>query len=409
MRGGYSRVAVSGEGMAAAAVNAENVAFRGMMAPHAARESEFWIHMFFGYERDALNLARDEARAVFEKTGTKPEVMSSDNLSTFTGELGRALRLILEEKEILFFAVLQWLVIAVGYLVWTQVLDWIPDSVWEEVRRKDSGITFTLVNLVLLGWSFLVVAAASYPLSLLNAAITAAHYQRSAGHPSTIAGCLELAYRNLPKLWVFTTIDAWITVNAIVDRMPRRRGTRTALDELLYYTWKIGTMGVVPSLVAGRGFFDAAKESAALLAAKPGRAIGIRMGYSLLCWVIGVLAYLGGLAFVMNFGARVGGPNGVYNFYVLLAVPIVVAVGVTAVLLRPLYLIVVAQLYTEVVPVERHAALSAAGGKSQLVAFVFACLLCALFALYFFGDQLGVRDWIETLAERDLRGAGKPH
>lgn len=360
--------------------------------------------MPFAAERAALNVARDEAKGLFERTGEKPEVLSEKNLSTFTGELGGAFRLILEEKEILFFAALQWLVIAASYLVWVQVLDWIPDSVWEEVRKKDNKASFTLLNLVLTGWSFLVVMVASYPIAICNAAITSVHYLRSAGEPSTIARCLDLAFRNLPRLWLFTTIDAWITVNAILDRLPRKRNNRTALDELLYYAWKIGTMGVVPALTAGKGFLDSAKDSVAVLAARPGRAIGIRMGYSLVCWCVGVLAYLGALAYAMS-ASGFGGPKAVYNFYVLMALPIFVSSALVAVLLRPLYLVMVARLYTEVIPVERMQPLRREQGKLDLVGLVFAVLACTLLALYFFGDQLGLRGWIESLAERDMRGA----
>lgn len=62
--------------------------------------------MPFAAEREALEAAREEAKAFFDKTGE----MSEENLSTFTGELGNAFRLILAEKEILFFAALQWFV-----------------------------------------------------------------------------------------------------------------------------------------------------------------------------------------------------------------------------------------------------------------------------------------------------------
>ncbi len=200
--------------------------------------------MLFASQREALNVARNDAREIFDKIGTKPKVLSAQNFSTFWGELGYSLKLILAEKEIVFFAALQWLVIGLAYLIWTQILDWIPDHVWDELRRSsDDRVTFTLTNLVFLGWSFFVVAVASYPISLLNAAMTAAHYLRSAGQTSTIAKCLNLAFKNLGRLWVFTTIDAWITVDAILDRLPRKRGRRTAFDELLYYAWKIGTIG----------------------------------------------------------------------------------------------------------------------------------------------------------------------
>ncbi|MGE0212406.1 MAG: hypothetical protein AB7S41_11985 [Parvibaculaceae bacterium] len=358
--------------------------------------------MFFASEREALNVARTRARDIFDKTGEQPKILSGKNLSTFFGELGYAVKLVVEEREILFFAALQWVVIGLGYTIWTQVLDWIPDSAWEEAGRDDSDVKFTFLSLALTAWSFFVVAVASYPISLLNAAITAAHYLRGSGQESTIARCLGLALRNLGRLWVFTTIDAWITVDAILDRMPRKRGRRTALDEALYYAWKIGTIGVVPSLVAGRGYTSAVRDSIALLREKPVRAIGIRMGYSLICWIIGITAYIGGFYYFAAFGAHIGGENEVYDFYVLMAVPIVIAVGVTAVLVRPFYLVMVARLYTDVVKVGEDATALTAGRKFDTPAFIFAMLLTVLIAAYFFGDQMGLRDLIESLAARDM-------
>jgi hypothetical protein len=361
--------------------------------------------MFFASQREALNVARTEAREIFERSDKKPKILSVQNVSTFASELGYALKLIVEEKEIIVFAVLQWLVIGAAYLIWTQILDWIPDSVWNEAGRSDSEVQFTLLNLALLGWSFFVVAVASYPISVLNAAMTAAHYLRSSGQASTITKCLSLATKNLGRLWVFTTIDAWITVDAIVDRLPKKRNRRTALDELLYYAWKIGTIGVVPALVAGKGYVEAAKDSVSLLRANPARAIGIRMGYSLICWIIGIVAYIGSFYYFIAFGDRRGGVNEVYNFYVLMAVPIFVAVGATAVLVRPFFLVMVSKLYTDVITIDSEASTPAPDTKFDTRAFVFAILLCVLLAFYFFGDQLGIRSLIEFLAARDIRGA----
>lgn len=360
--------------------------------------------MFFSSQREALNVAREEAKEVFDTSGTKPKVLSAQNLSTFWQELGYSFKLILDEKEIFFFAALQWVVIGLAYVVWTKVLDWIPDQVWDEVGRSgDDRVSFTLLNLGLLGWSFFVVVVASYPISILNAAMTATHYLRSAGQSSTIAKCFNLAFKHLGRLWVFTTIDAWITVNAILDRLPRKRGRRTAFDELLYYAWKIGTIGVVPALVAGKGYIEAAKDSVSLLRNKPARTIGIRMGYSLICWAIGVAAYVGGAFYLMAFRGHAERVNEVYNFYLLMAVPIVLAAGVTAVVVRPFYLVMVSKLYTDVVPIDRDAVTLTVGRKFDALALVFAILLCALLAFYFFGDQLGISGWIESLAARDIQ------
>jgi hypothetical protein len=202
--------------------------------------------MLFAAQRAELEEAQKAARTIFDQTGTKPKLLSVENISTFWNEFGYAVRLVFEEKEIIFFAALQWLVIGAAYTIWTQILDWIPDRLWEEVRKSEGEGSYTLINLALLGWSFFVVLVASYPISVLNAAMTAAHYLRNAGQISTIAKCFNMAFKNLGRLWVFTTIDAWITVNAIVDRLPRKRNNRTALDELIYYAWKIGTIGEKP-------------------------------------------------------------------------------------------------------------------------------------------------------------------
>ena len=167
--------------------------------------------MLFRAQRRMLNTARDEARAILEKSDEKPRAFRSGNLPTFFAEARYSARLIFEEPEIFVFALFQWLVIATAYVMWTQALDWIPDSVWNaisESRRSTDIPEFYLVNLFLLGWSFFVVLVASYPISLLNAAMASAHYLRNSGQSSTAAKCLTLASRNMGRLWAFTTIDA---------------------------------------------------------------------------------------------------------------------------------------------------------------------------------------------------------
>lgn len=362
--------------------------------------------MIFSAAREELSIAQRQAQDIFDKTGAHPRVLSAANLDTFFGELRYAIRLVFEEKEILVFALMQWAVIAIAYMIWVQILDWIPDSVWEHVGKDDNDFEFSLLNAVLTAWSFLVVAAASYPISLLNAAMTAAHYLRSAGQPSTVGRCLALASRNLWKLWIFTTIDAWITVDAILDRIPSKNNKRTALDEALYYAWKIGTIGIVPALVAGKGFTDAAKDSVSLLAAQPAKAIGIRMGYSLICWIVGILTYFGAVLYLMNYGTGiVGKPNEVYNFYVFIAAPIVIAVGVTAVLIRPFYLVTVSKFYTDTVPVDAATTQHTGEGGINALTLSFALLLGALLAFTFFGEQLGMYDFIAWIASLDYARA----
>lgn len=358
--------------------------------------------MVFENAHKELQQAQTEAQAILTEDH-KPELFSSQNVSTFCGQLRYSIKLIVEEKEIIVFAILQWVAIIIGYLLWTQVLDWIPDRAWKEVGHSNDRhdrCAFMLLNLVLIGWSALIVELVSYPISLFSAAMVAAHYLRHSGQLSTFERCLRLAGRNLGKLWVFTAIDAWITVNAILDRLPRKNHTRTATDEFLYYAWKIGTVGVFPGLVSGKGFADAVTDSLSLLKKEPTRMIGIRMGYSLICWIIGIVAYVAAIFFFCAFGGA-RGANEVYNFYFLMVVPIFFAVGITAVLVRPFYLIMTARLYTDTTPAFPIQSEEAPTGGAALM-LIFALLLCLVVATVLFGDHLGIVGWIESMADKDI-------
>ena len=336
----------------------------------------------------AFFTARNHAQGVLAASNTKPKVLSLKNFTAMRQDVTYAARLMMQEKEILLFAALQWVVVGLAYLMWTQVLDWIPDSVWAEVARASAENRDTpgaLASLAIWGWSLLIIATAAYPLALLNAAIVASHYLRSSGQPSTIAACFKLASKNLAKIWLFTAMDGIVTASAILDRLPKKRGRRTALEEAAYYAWKIATVGALPSLVSGKGFVDAANESVWLLEDQPVRTIGIRMGYSLVCWIIGVLAYAGAIVTVMLFGAPLNGENLVYHFYVLMGAPIFIAVGITS-LIRPIFVIAIAKIYTDVVPVNveiEGTVVVQPANEIDWPTLVFAMLLGIVLALYF--------------------------
>lgn len=336
----------------------------------------------------AFFTARNHAQGVLASSNTKPKVWSLQNFAAMRQDVTYAVKLMKQEKEILLFAGLQWLVIGVAYLMWTQVLDWIPDSVWAEVARasaENRDAPGDLASLAIWGWSLLIIATAAYPLALLNSAIVASHYLRSSGQPSTAAACVKLASKNLAKVWLFTAMDGMVTASAIVDRLPKKRGRRTAAEEAAYYAWKIATVGALPSLVSGKGFVDAANESVWLLEDQPVRTIGIRMGYSLVCWIIGVLAYAGAILTIMLFGAPLSGANWVYHFYVLMGAPIFIAVGLVS-LIRPIFVIAISKIYTDVVPVNveiEGTVVVQPENEIDWPTLVFAMLLGIVLALYF--------------------------
>jgi hypothetical protein len=333
----------------------------------------------------AFFTARRQAQSIFAASGTRPRLLSLSHFSLLRQDFAYAIKLMMQEKEILLFAALEWLVVGFAYLLWIQAFAWIPDSVWAEAARADDSrdAISGVMSIGLWGWSLLVVATAAYPIALLNASIVAAHYLRSSNQTSTIPACLALASTNLGRVWLFTAMDAVVTVNAILDRLPRKHGKRTVSEEASYYAWKIATAGTLPSLVAGNEFLMASKESIRLLEDQPVRTIAIRMAYSLLCWIIGVAAYAGAVLFLMMFGAPPAAENWLYHFYVLMGAPVFFAVGVTS-LLRPLFVIVIAKIYTEVIPVNVEGGLTVVEPEKtvDIPLIVFVMLLCFALTLY---------------------------
>jgi hypothetical protein len=375
---------------------------------------------FFSVER-MLSPMTGEAADVIRKNGGASGIKTGRHIGSFFGNLGGVFRLIREEPEILLFALLQWGCITLAYMGWVQALDWIPDSVWEEVRRandedRDSG--FALVNLFLIGWSFVMVVCVSFPLSILSAGMVAVHALRHEGYESTFFYALWRGMRNVGQQWVFTSVDAWITVKAIFDRLPKKnnRHRRTIADEVLYYAWKLGTMGIVPAMVYGHGLLGAAKDSLVMIKRAPGRAIAIRFGYSGICWIVGIATYVAAMIYGCAMGLNSDSENFIYTFYFYMTVPIFISVGVISVLVRPFFLLMVAKLYTDVM--EPKGLLDGAAGaevKSMEdtapvwpVFFFAGAILFAVLTAIFMADEIGLTAWIERLAAEDFARIAEP-
>lgn len=336
---------------------------------------------FVGEEMDAFLTQQDVDR----------DVWRDGNMSEFGSRAGNALGLILEEKEILVFSMLQWAAIAAGYYLWVQMLGWIPIEVWE----SDSKIYDIPLNLAFLAWSFLCVMLVAYPISILTAAMGAAHFLRRQGEVSTVAACLAVATQNSRRLWTFHTIDGWVTVDMILERLPKRdyaisAGER-AIQESLYYAWKVGTIAVPSALLAGRGLVAAARESMSLVMSRPWDVIKLRGGYSAVCWFIGSATYVLAIVFFVKNPELFESEHGVFTFYYWMGVPILTAVGVIKLFVRPLFVIASCQLYSDYLD-ERGEIVRVEGlpGRwvSTFVAFLLFCLLVAVVFLY--REELGL-------------------
>lgn len=312
--------------------------------------------------------------------------------------------LIFLEKEILTFAVLQWACIGAGYLLWVQMLGWIPDHVWQRAAAERSA---GLPDLVLLLWSFVCVGVTAFPLGVLSGCMGAVHFLHRQGRESTIVECLKMVLPRVWPLWIFHWIDGWWTVTRILDRLPKKNDrsgpAARALREAMYYAWKLATIGILPGLVTGRGLADAGRRSVDLVRVKFADAAFLRGGYSAACWVLGVGAYIATILLFWKFpelASRYAPVSArIYRVYFWAAVPILSAAGVVLLFLRPIYIISSCDIYANYVR-ERGENLMlppppGAGRKSDMAAFVAACVLAAgLLLAVKYRFELGLMGWL---------------
>lgn len=335
-------------------------------------------------EFNQLKFIRDEVHG-FHGVSKKPP----GGIAKFLSRTGYALRLCCQEKEILVFAALQWTAIGIAYLLWVQMLDWIPEEVWRRAAKSEDT---SIADWILLAWSFVCVGVAAYPIGILSGCMGAAHFLRRQGRESTIAACLKLVLPHSGPLWAFHWIDGWITVQQILYRLPRKRDTRTpaerARSEALYYAWKLGIAGVLPGILAGKDLIAAGKSSIVFLKDNFLEVAALRAGYSALCWVVGITSYVG--AFFLFAVVDIAPPQEetyrhIYEFYLVAAAPILIAAGMVLLLLRPVYLLALCDLYADHVEKRGEAASLPPGPEkatSMLVAFAALCAFVGTVFIY---------------------------
>jgi hypothetical protein len=339
-----------------------------------------------------LDFIGNKAKKHLMEQDVDTSVWTLENVGAFVRSSAYAIRLIFTEKEILLFSILQWVAIGVAYLIWVQIIGWIPMGVWE----SDSDNAGTVINVVLLGWSLVCVALAAYPIAVLTAAMGAAHFLREQGQPSTIAACLKLALPNSKKLWMFHFADGWLTVMRILDRLPKRNKGSAAIraaKEAAYYAWKVGTIAMPAALLTGKGLRAAGEDSLALVKARLGDVVKLRGGYSVACWIVGVFAYIGAFFFIGSVGAFDDPVHPMFAVYLWAAVPILIAVGIINLFIRPIYVIASCKYYSDLL-IEQGEIVEFENlpgrGTSAFVAF--AVLAIILGFVFVFRQQLGLMD-----------------
>lgn len=341
-----------------------------------------------------FNNVRDKIR-LLDIPGGRPG--KTEQVKAFFSHVVYAYRLIMQEKEIITFAVLQWSAIAVGYYLWVQMLDWIPPEVWKSAAESDDG--GSIADGILIAWSFVCVGVAAFPLSIFSACMGAVHFLRRQGKPSTIAACLNIVLPKAWSLWIFQWIDGWITVRQILIRLPKKRDRmnswQKARGEALYFAWKLGTIGILPSLITGRGLVESCQQSILVVRHKAKEAVALRGGYSVLCWIVGIASYLGTIVFFHVFEDLLPRHKemheSVYTFYFWAAVPILVAVGIIQLFLRPIYVIASCDIFSDYLDGKNEKViLPVAPSKSKSALVGFIILVIILIIIFLYRHELGV-------------------
>jgi len=340
-----------------------------------------------------IDFIRDEIKNIPD-VDKKP----SGGIGSFGSKIAYAISLGLKEKEIFFFGLLQWASIGIAYLLWVQMLDWIPEDVWRSASRS-SGIS--MVDFVLLAWSFLCVGVAAFPVGILTGCMGATHFLHKQGRESTVATCLKLVLPQSWSLWAFHWIDGWITVMQILDRLPKKTGRiNPALSEKLYYAWKLGVSGILPSIVTGNNLIKSGENSVIFVKDNFLEVAKLRVGYSALCWIVAIGAY-GGVILLFSVVDIAPKSDAIYGYvfiyYFWAAVPLLTAVAIMMLLLRPIYVLALCDLYSDHLHKKGETVELPDNPPKSISAIIAFCGTCIILAVvYWYRIELGVVDLLSV-------------
>lgn len=139
------------------------------------------------YSLNRLSFVRKKIIRLPGLDESKPEQKTA--IKFFLWRARYSVKLLWLEKEIITFALLQWASIAIGYILWIQMLNWIPEEIW--LRDRDSE-NFSVIDIALFAWSFVCIGVAAFPLGLFSGCMGAAHFLHHQGRSSTVAACLRI-------------------------------------------------------------------------------------------------------------------------------------------------------------------------------------------------------------------------
>lgn len=314
------------------------------------------------------------------------------SIGSFFTSIAASLRFIFTEKENIVFALLQWATIALVYFIWIQGLSWIPEEIWKNDTEN------TAANLILLVWSLACVGLAAFPLGILTACMNASCLLRFQNKESTFTDCMKAAFSRAGTLWIFSWIDGWWTVKRILERLPKKND-RTLRSvkierEIIYQLWKMISLGFIPALLYGRSFKDACKDSLFLLKKRFLPLIKLRLGYSFVCWIVGIGCYAGTVLFFCYMD-KMPDEYDIYSWYFYAGFPLILALLIIIILFRPLYIISACRIYINYACDEGITPnLPQRTSAFTNILVIFLCFAAIIGVVLLFHQQLGIDSFI---------------
>ncbi len=306
--------------------------------------------MFFKRYRSQMNnLKADVANSFDEIKNYKVSKRSA--IRYFMDRAVYSVKLIFTEREIIVFALLQWIVIILGYYLWVGVIDIIPAEFW----KRSEGCTDncgSIGDVIITAWSFICVGLVTFPLGILSSCMGVAHFFHKRGEESTILKCLAVVLPRSGSIWLFSWIDGWWTLNRMAERMDRKVPVlQRAFKEALYYAWKIITVPMLPVLLNKQGIGNCTAHLIDVLRHKIKHIIILRIAYSALCWVVGILGYISSLSLFFAFpnllDSNLAAESQVFAIFFWIGVPILISAGLVILILRPIFLISAFDIYSD--------------------------------------------------------------
>lgn len=347
-----------------------------------------------GYMKKALTDLKQDA---YEECQDKEKPGVGNSLSYFGRCVLYSSKLIFTEKEIITFAILQLVCIGLGYLLWVQILDWIPEEVWASERKSNGG---HLLDLVFLLWSFLCVGITTYPIGILTACMGAAHFLHEKGEESTIAKCLRIVMPRAFPIWIFSWIDGWWTINRIIERLPKKRDrvplAQKLINEAIYQAWKVASLGFLPALIIGRSVKDGCKDSLGLLKTHFKTICQLRVAYSAICWIFGIGCYVVLIYMARQISLHMRSENDMYTVYMMVLLPLILTLFFIQVFFRPIYILSACRIYSNYIRENDIKVELPTVSKfySSVVLFLVLCLIVG--TVFIYRDELGITEFLST-------------